>query len=63
LPADITAALASAIAKAQTDPQVQQWAKAADAGLEPEAPDQAVATLKEQIAFYNKWKPYLRAGQ
>ena len=63
LPQDVAAALAGAMSRAQADPQVQAWAKTADAGLEPEAPDQTVATLKEQIAFYNKWKPYLKAGQ
>jgi putative tricarboxylic transport membrane protein len=62
LPADIKAALASAMTKALADPQVEAWAKKADAGLAPESPEQAAATLKDQIAFYNKWKPYLKAG-
>ena len=63
LTADIKAALAAAITKALADPQVVGWAKKADAGLAPEGPEQAIATLKGQIAFYNKWKPYLKAGQ
>jgi putative tricarboxylic transport membrane protein len=61
LPADIKATLAAALTKALADPAVAAWAKKADAGLAPESPGQAVATLHEQIAFYNKWKPYLKA--
>jgi len=62
LSADITATLADAMTKALAAPEVEAWAKKADAGLAPESPEQAAATLKEQIAFYNKWKPYLKAG-
>ena len=63
LPDDVTTALASAMSKALADPQVEDWAKKADTALVPETPAQAIATLKDQIAFYNKWKPYLKAGQ
>ena len=63
LPADIKIVLANAITKALADPDVEAWAKKADAGLAPESAEQAAATLKEQIAFYNKWKPYLKAGR
>jgi len=62
LSADITATLADAMTKALAAPEVEAWAKKADAGLAPESPEQATATLKEQIAFYTKWKPYLKAG-
>jgi putative tricarboxylic transport membrane protein len=62
MPADIKAALADALTKALADPMVVAWAKKTDAGLAPETPDQAVATLHDQIAFYAKWKPYLKAG-
>lgn len=62
LSADITATLADAMTTALAAPEVEAWAKKADAGLAPESPEQAAATLKEQIAFYNKWKPYLKAG-
>jgi tripartite-type tricarboxylate transporter receptor subunit TctC len=61
LPADVKADLAAALAKALADPQVLAWAKTTDAGLAPETPDQAAATLRQQIAFYDKWKPYLKA--
>ncbi len=61
LPADIKNDLASAIAKALADADVQNWAQKADAGLAPETPEQATATLNAQIAFYNKWKPVLNS--
>jgi hypothetical protein len=40
---------------------VKSWAQKADAGLAPETPDEAVATLQAQIAFYNKWKSILNS--
>ncbi len=60
MPADVKATLAGAMAKALSDPQVLAWAKKTDAGLAPETPDQAAATLKSQIAFYTKWKSDLK---
>jgi putative tricarboxylic transport membrane protein len=61
LPADVKQALAGALARALTDPDVQNWAQKADAGLAPETPEEATATLNAQIAFYNKWKPILNS--
>ena len=53
--------LAAALAKALSDPDVQNWAEKADAGLAPETPEEAAATLNAQIAFYNKWKSILNS--
>jgi tripartite-type tricarboxylate transporter receptor subunit TctC len=63
LPSEIKAILAGAINTALMDSAVDAWASKADAGLAAETPEQATATLKDQIAFYNRWKPYLKAGQ
>lgn len=62
LPADLKAALATALSKALADPAVVAWAKKVDADVAPESPDQATATLHDQIAFYDKWKPYLKTS-
>lgn len=61
LPAEIMDALAAALTKALADPEVAAWARKTDAGLDPETPVQAAATLHAEIAFYDKWKPYLKA--
>jgi tripartite-type tricarboxylate transporter receptor subunit TctC len=61
MPADVKAALAGAMAKALADPAVTAWAKKTDSALTPATPDQAVAILHKQIAFYTKWKRYLKA--
>jgi putative tricarboxylic transport membrane protein len=61
LPAEIKQSLAAALSQALADADVQNWAQKADAGLAPETPDEATATLNAQIAFYNKWKPVLNS--
>lgn len=59
LPADIKAALATALTKAMTDPQVVAWAKKTNNELMPQTPDQAVSILHDQAKFFAKWKKYL----
>lgn len=61
MPADVKAALASAMAKALADPVVTAWAKKTDSALDPATPEQAAAILNKQIAFYTKWKRFLKA--
>lgn len=59
LPADIKAALQAALDKAQRDPQVMNWAKKAGIAWKPEPPARAEEIIREQAAFYNKWKKLL----
>ena len=61
LPADIKAVLASALSKALADPAVVAWAKKATA-TSPETPDRRPQILADQVAFFEKWKPYLKAS-
>lgn len=63
LPPDVKAVLADALTKALSDPEVKAWAEKADAGIAPESPEQAAATLEQQLAFYDKWKPYLKPAR
>jgi len=59
LPEEIRAILAGALVRALADSQVIAWAKETDSTISPESSDQAAATLRSQIEFYDKWKPFL----
>ena len=61
LPDNIRTVLAEALRKAEQDPAVKAWAAAADVELTAASPDQAAATLRDQAAFFDKWKKYLIA--
>ena len=54
--------LSTALAKALADPVVVKWAADNDLVMNPKTPAQAVATLNEQRAFFEKWKTTLAAG-
>src|SRR5262245_18559498 len=54
--------LSAALAKALVDPVVTKWAAENDVVMKPHTPQEAIATLNEQRAFYQKWKPNLAAG-
>ena len=59
LPADIKAVLQTALDKSVRDPAVSSWAKTAGIAWNPEPPSHAEAIIREQAAFYAKWKKYL----
>ena len=52
----------AALAKALVDPVVVQWAAENDVVMKPKTPQEAVAILNEQRAFFEKWKPSLSAS-
>src|SRR5215510_1971459 len=52
--------LSAAVAPALMDPVVTKWAAENDVVMKPHTPQEAIATLNEQRAFYEKWKPTLR---
>jgi tripartite-type tricarboxylate transporter receptor subunit TctC len=54
--------ISAALAKALVDPVVVKWAAENDVVMKPKTPQDAIATLNEQRAFYEKWKPTLRAS-
>jgi len=54
--------ISAALAKALVDPVVVKWAAENDVVMKPKTPQEAIATLNEQRAFYEKWKPTLRAS-
>src|SRR5262245_8181832 len=61
-PAEFIAILSDALGKALVDRVVTKWAAENDVVMKPRTPAEAVATLNEQRAFYQKWKPNLAAG-
>ena len=61
-PADVQSILSMALAKALADPVVVKWAKDNDLVMLPKTPQQAMAVLNEQQAFFDKWKSILRAS-
>jgi tripartite-type tricarboxylate transporter receptor subunit TctC len=61
-PAEFVNVLSTALAKALVDPVIVKWAAENDVVMKPRTPAEAVATLNEQRAFYQKWKPSLSAG-
>src|SRR5262245_30841148 len=61
-PAAAVNVLSAALAKALVDPVVVKWAAENDVIMKPKTPQEAVATLNAQHAFYEKWKSALRAS-
>ena len=51
--------LSAALAKALVDPAVVKWAAENDVVMKPKTPQEAIAILNEQRAFFEKWKPSL----
>jgi tripartite-type tricarboxylate transporter receptor subunit TctC len=58
-PAEAVNVLSAALAKALVDPAVVKWAAENDVVMKPKTPQEAVAILNEQRAFFEKWKPSL----
>ena len=61
-PAEAVNVLSAALAKALVDPVVVKWAAENDVVMKPKTPQEAVAILNEQRAFFEKWKPSLSAS-
>lgn len=61
-PAEPINILSAALAKALVDPAVVKWAAENDVVMKPKTPQEAVAILNEQRAFYQKWKSSLTAS-
>jgi tripartite-type tricarboxylate transporter receptor subunit TctC len=62
LPARIRAILADALAQALGDPLVLAWAGKAGIEIRSVAPDEAATIVRDQSAFFEKWKKVLIAG-
>jgi tripartite-type tricarboxylate transporter receptor subunit TctC len=62
VPTRVQAILADALANALKDPQVVAWADKAEVDVKPQTPDQAAAIVRDQAAFFDKWKKILIAG-
>jgi tripartite-type tricarboxylate transporter receptor subunit TctC len=62
LPTRIQTILADALEKAINDPQVLAWAEKAGVEVQSETPEEAAAIVRDQVAFFNKWKRVLTAG-
>lgn len=58
-PPEAVNVLSAALAKALVDPVVVKWAAENDVVMKPKTPQEAVAILNEQRAFFEKWKPSL----
>jgi len=56
VPADIVNIVSTALAKALVDPVVVKWAKENDVVMKPRTPQETVATVTTQKAFFEKWK-------
>ena len=61
-PAEAVNILSGALAKALVDPAVVKWAAENDVVMKPKTPQEAVAVLNEQRAFFEKWKTSLSAS-
>src|SRR5262245_54863431 len=61
-PAEAVNVLSTALAKALVDPAVVKWAAENDVVMKPRTPQEAVTTLNEQRAFFEKWKSSLSAS-
>jgi tripartite-type tricarboxylate transporter receptor subunit TctC len=61
-PPEAVNVLSTALAKALVDPVVVKWAAENDVVMKPKTPQEAIAILNEQRAFYQKWKPTLTAS-
>jgi tripartite-type tricarboxylate transporter receptor subunit TctC len=62
VPPDIVQTLSTTLAKALADPAVVAWAKQNDLVMKSHTPAETVAILKQQQAFFDKWKKYLVTG-
>ena len=58
-PAEAVNILSAALGKALVDPVVTKWAAENDVVMKPKTPQEAVAILNEQRAFFEKWKSSL----
>ena len=58
-PTEAVNILSAALAKALVDPVVVKWAAENDVVMLPRTPQEAIATLNEQRAFFEKWKSSL----
>ena len=58
-PAEAVSVLSTALAKALVDPVVVKWAAENDVVMKPKTPQEAVAILNEQRAFFEKWRSSL----
>jgi len=58
-PAEAVSVLSAALAKALVDPVVVKWAAENDVVMKPKTPQEAIAILNEQRAFFEKWKSSL----
>ena len=58
-PPEAVNVLSTALAKALVDPVVVKWAAENDVVMKPKTPQEAVAILNEQRAFFEKWKSSL----
>ncbi len=62
VPPEIQNTLSMTLAKALADPAVVAWAKQSDIVMRSRTPQEAVAILNQQRAFFEKWKKYLVTG-
>ena len=62
MPAELRDIHSATLAKALADPAVVQFAKDQDVIMRPKTPEETLATLNEQRAFFDKWKKYLTAA-
>jgi tripartite-type tricarboxylate transporter receptor subunit TctC len=62
VPPDIQNTLSVTLAKALADPSVVKWAKDNDIVMRSRTPQETVAILGQQRAFFEKWKKYLVTG-
>ena len=61
-PAEAVTILSAALAKALVDPVVVKWAAENDVVMKPKTPQEAIAILNQQRAFFEKWKTSLSAS-
>jgi tripartite-type tricarboxylate transporter receptor subunit TctC len=61
-PAEAVNVLSAALGKALVDPAVTKWAAENDVVMKPRTPQEAVATLNQQRAFFEKYKSSLTAS-
>jgi tripartite-type tricarboxylate transporter receptor subunit TctC len=62
VPAQIQTILADALQKAIKDPQVITWAEQTGVDVRSETPEEAARIVRDQAAFFNRWKKVLTAG-
>jgi tripartite-type tricarboxylate transporter receptor subunit TctC len=62
VPAQIQTILADALQKAIKDPLVIAWAEKIGVDVQSETPEEAARIVRDQAAFFNKWKKVLSAG-